>query len=76
MVKIMDEFEQKVIREYASDRFSVWKEYLTPTEQAIFYDYYFLGFSIIKITGVENYSERQVKRILKSARKKIYKRLP
>ena len=72
----MDEFDRKVIVEYVSPRFETWKEFLTPTEQAIFKEYYYFGFSIVKIAQLENYSEIQVKRILKKARNKIYKHLP
>lgn len=72
----MDEFDRKVIVEYVSPRFDSWKEFLTPTEQAIFKEYYYFGFSIVKISQLENYSEIQIKRILKRARNKIFKHLP
>lgn len=71
----MDKLD-KVIASFLSTRFEDWKPYLTKDEQAVFILREFQGYSVIQ-TGLEiGYSERQVKRIYKSARKKINKLLP
>lgn len=67
---------QKIVAEFLSSKFDEWKPYLTEIEQAVFILYYFKGYSITKISFEVNYSDRQVRRLLKSARKKIYKLLP
>lgn len=72
----MDKMENKMIKEYSMPRFEHWKQYLTPTEISIFTLYYFDNFPIYRIAQITNYSEVQTKRILKAARKKIYKLLP
>ena len=72
----MDEFDRKIISEYTSPRLEEWRQYLTPIEFSIFKEYYYFGLSIVKIAMLEHYSDVQVKRILKKARKKIYKHLP
>ena len=71
----MDKID-KIIAEILSDKFEEWKPYLNKNEQAVFILYYFKGYKIFQIAMEINYSERQVKRILKSARKKINKLLP
>ena len=71
----MDKID-KIIAEILSDKFEEWKPYLNKNEQAVFILYYFKGYKIFQIAMEINYSERQVKRILKSARKKINKHLP
>lgn len=72
----MDKFDKKIIEEYSSPRFQYWKEFLNPNEIAVFALYYFEDMDILQISLHLSYSESQIKRILKSARKKIYKRLP
>lgn len=62
--------------DFLSDKFDEWKSNMTDTESVVFYLYYYKGYSVIKISQEVNYSERQVKRILKSAKKKVYKKLP
>lgn len=71
----MDKIQQ-IVAEFLSVRFEEWKSYLNENEQAVFILYYFKGKKIYQIAMEINYSEIQVKRILKSARKKIYKLLP
>ena len=71
----MDKIEQ-IVANFLSVRFEDWKPYLTQNEQAVFILHYFKGKKIYQIAMEINYSEVQVKRILKSARKKIYKLLP
>lgn len=72
----MDKFELEAIWNFSAPRFQAWKEFLSPQEQAVFTLYYHDGFSIIQISQYIHYSETHVKRILKSARKKIYKHCP
>ena len=67
---------QEIVADFLSVKFKNWKPYLTETEQAVFILYYFKGKKIYQIAMEINYSEVQVKRILKSARKKIYRLLP
>ena len=71
----MDKIEQ-IVANFLSVKFEDWKPYLTQNEQAVFILHYFKGKKIYQIAMEINYSEVQVKRILKSARKKIYKLLP
>lgn len=71
----MDKIE-KIVADFLSTRFEEWKPFLTTTEQAVFILHYFKGKKIYQIAMEINYSEIQVKRILKSARNKIYKLLP
>lgn len=71
----MDKID-KIIAEFLSQRFDDWKGYLTKEEQAVFILREFKGYSVIK-TGLElGYSDRQIIRLSKSARKKINKLLP
>lgn len=72
----MDDLENKIIKEYSAPRFEFWKKYLTPMEIAVFTLYYFDNLPIFRIAQITNYSERQTIRILKAARKKIYRLLP
>lgn len=72
----MDKFDKKIIEEYSTPRFQYWKEFLTPQETAVFALYYFEDMDILHISLHLCYSEAQIKRILKSARRKIFKRLP
>ncbi len=72
----MDNLENKIIKEYATPRFDFWKQHLTPTEISVFTLYYFDNLPIYRIAQLENYSDKQIQRFLKSARKKIYKLLP
>lgn len=71
----MDKLEQ-IIANFLSSKFDEWKPYLNTDEQAVFILYYFKGYKIFQIAMEINYSERQIFRILKSARKKINKLLP
>lgn len=66
----------KLIADLLSPKFEEWKQYLTKEEQAVFGLTYFKDYSQIKIALEINYSERQVRRILKSAKRKINKLLP
>lgn len=71
----MDKLD-KVVASFLSDKFEEWKPHLTKEEQAVFILREFKGYSVIQ-TGQEiGYSDRQVLRIYKSARKKINKLLP
>ena len=73
----MDKVVTTACKEFYSDKFnSEWKALLTEIEQQVFYLYYFEGNKIFQIAMKVNYSDRQVKRFLKSAKKKIYKTLP
>ena len=71
----MDKLEQ-IIANFLSSKFDEWKHYLNTDEQAVFILYYFKGYKTFQIAMEINYSERQIFRILKSARKKINKLLP
>lgn len=71
----MDKID-KIIADFLSVKFEEWKPYLNKNEQAVFILYYFKCYKIFQIAMEINYSEIQVKRILKSARKKINKLLP
>lgn len=66
----------KLIADLLSPKFEEWKPYLTKEEQAVFGLVYFKDYSIIQVANEIHYSDRQTKRILKSARKKINKLLP
>lgn len=67
---------QEIVANFLSVKFEDWKPYLNENEQAVFILHYFKGKKIYQIAMEINYSEVQVKRILKSARKKIYRLLP
>lgn len=71
----MDKLEQ-IVANFLSSKFEEWKPYLNTDEQAVFILYYFKGYKTFQIAMEINYSERQIFRILKSARKKINKLLP
>lgn len=71
----MDKID-KIIAEFLSKRFEDWKPYLTKEEQAVFILTYFKDYTAIKVGLEIGYSDRQVRRILKSARKKINKLIP
>lgn len=71
----MDKLD-KVIADLLSPRFEDWKPFLTKEEQAVFILTYFKGYTAIKVAMEINYSDRQVRRLLKSARKKINRHLP
>lgn len=64
---------QKLVATFLSEKFEDWESVLTDNEKAVFSLFYLKGYSIVKIAQEINYSDRQVKRILQSARKKIYK---
>lgn len=72
----MNELDSKIVKEYATPRFDFWKQHLTPQEIAVFQLHYFENYPLFRIAQLTNYSERQIKRILKSARKKIFKLIP
>lgn len=67
---------QEIVANFLSVKFEDWKPYLTENEQAVFILHYFKGKKLYQIAMEINYSERQIFRILKSARKKINKLLP
>ncbi len=71
----MDKLD-KVIATFLSERFADWKPYLTKEEQAVFILREFKGYSVIQTANEIGYSDRQVLRLYKSARKKINKLLP
>lgn len=71
----MDKLEQ-IVANFLSSKFEEWKPYLNTDEQAVFILYYFKGYKTFQIAMEINYSERQIFRILKSARRKINKLLP
>lgn len=71
----MDKLD-KLIAELLSPLFEGWKPYLTKEEQVVFGLTYFKDYSQVKIAMEINYSERQIRRILKSAKRKINKLLP
>ena len=71
----MEKLEQ-IVANFLSSKFDEWKPYLNTDEQAVFILYYFKGYKTFQIAMEINYSERQIFRILKSARKKINKLLP
>lgn len=71
----MDKLE-KIIANFLSSKFDEWKPYLNTNEQAVFILYYFKGYKIFQIAMELNYCEKQVSRILKSAKRKINKLLP
>lgn len=64
---------QRLVAKFLSERFESWENVLTDNEKAVFSLFYLKGYSIVKIAQEINYSDRQVKRILQSARRKIYK---
>lgn len=66
----------KLIADLLSPKFEEWKPYLTKEEQVVFGLIYFKDYSIIQAANEIHYSDRQTKRILKSARKKINKLIP
>lgn len=67
---------QKLVSDFLSTKFEEWKIDMTDKESVVFALFYFKGYSIIQISQEIQYSDSQVKRILKSARKKVYKKLP
>lgn len=71
----MDKID-RIVANFLSERFNDWKDHLTKEEQAVFILREFKKMSIIQISFEINYSERQVRRIYKSARRKINKLLP
>ena len=72
----MDKLD-KIIANVLSERFNNdWKQYLTKEEQVVFILKYFKGLSTLQISFEIPYSQRQIQRILKRARKKINKTLP
>ena len=73
--QIMDKID-KIVAEFLSTRFDDWKPYLTKEEQAVFILKEFKDYSDILIGYEIGYSDRQVRRIYKSARKKINKLIP
>lgn len=71
----MDKID-KLVSDFLSTKFDEWKPYMTTAEQDVFALYYFKGYTIYQIAPEVGYCERHVKRLLKSARRKIYKLLP
>ena len=74
--EIVREFLEYRKKSKLTDLFESWLPYLTVNEEAVIILYYFKDKKIYQIAMEINYSETQVKRILKSARKKIKKLLP
>lgn len=66
----------KIIGEFLSEKFEEWKPFLNRIEQAVFVLRYFKHYSIVKISNEIYYSERSVKRYLKSAKRKINRLIP
>lgn len=71
----MDKID-KIVADFLSKRFDDWKDYLTKEEQAVFILREFKGYSVIQTANEIGYSDRQVRRLYKSARKKINRLLP
>lgn len=71
----MDKLD-KIIADLLSPLFEKWKPHLTKEEQAVFILTYFKGYTAIQVAMEINYSDRQVRRILKSARRKINRLIP
>lgn len=67
---------QKASINYITNLFEQWLPYLTVNEEAVIILYYFKNKKIYQVAMEINYSETQIKRILKSARRKINKLLP
>lgn len=67
---------QEIVANFLSVKFEDWKPYLTEKEQAVFILFYFKGKKLYEIGLELNYSQRHIRRILKTARNKIYKILP
>lgn len=71
----MDKID-KIVADFLSKRFDDWKPHLTKEEQAVFILREFKGYSVIQTANEIGYSDRQVRRLYKSARKKINRLLP
>lgn len=71
----MDKLE-KIVADFISEKFEEWKPFLTKEEQVVFILRYFKHYSITKISQEIYYSERSVKRYLKSVKRKINKLIP
>lgn len=66
---------QKLVSSFLSEKFEGWKPYLTKNENYAFELFYIKKYSIVRIAQEMDYSDRQISRLLKSARDKINKRL-
>lgn len=72
----MDKLE-KYIADILSPKFeNEWKPYLTEEEQKVFKAFYFKGMTTLQISFELNYTQRNIQKILKKAKKKIYRLLP
>ncbi|MDE6966868.1 MAG: hypothetical protein K2O94_07825 [Clostridiales bacterium] len=71
----MDKLE-KLVSDFLSTKFNEWKPYLSDDEQKVFGAYYFKGMSTLQISFEMNYSQRNIQKILRKAKRKIYKILP
>lgn len=71
----MDKLD-KIIANFLSERFEDWKPHLSKEEQAVFILKAFKGCNDIQVGFEIGYSDRQVRRIYKSARRKINKLIP
>lgn len=71
----MDKLE-KLVSDFLSTKFNEWKPYLSDDEQKVFVAHYFKGMSTLQISFEMNYSQRNIQKILRKAKRKIYKILP
>lgn len=67
---------QKLVSDFLSEKFKEWKPFLTVEEQEAFIAYYFKGMTTLQISFEMNYSQRNIQKLLRKARRKIYKILP
>ena len=65
----------KLISDFLSTKFEEWKLFLTESESKVFDLFYIKFHSIVRIAQEMDYSERQVNRLLKSAREKVGKHI-
>lgn len=65
----------KLIADLLLPKFEYWKQYLTQNERRAFELFYIKKYTVIQISQEMNYSDRQVNRLLKSARVKVEKHI-
>lgn len=65
----------KLISDFLSTKFEEWKLFLTESESKVFDLFYIKCHSIVRIAQEMDYSDRQVNRLLKSAREKVGKHI-
>lgn len=71
----MDKLD-KAIANYLLKRFEEWKPHFTKEEQDVFVCTYIKRYSAVKTGFIVGYSDRQVRRILQSIRRKLNKLIP